>query len=83
MFGLFQYTPAEEKTQPILNLVELEKLCKDLSDAYHWDVTISSDGGVNYVYKNGTMAYAFCDETYIKDTPGILRAVERTIRSNG
>lgn len=80
MFYFGKYDPKGEETKPLVNLFPVEQLCKDLSNAFHWNVNLTHDGEVNYIYKNGVMIYAFCDSTFVKDSNGVLRAIERTIR---
>ena len=71
------------KTEPLIDLDPLERLCKELSDTFHWNVTVDRDASlsITFVRRNGATVQAFTDSSWERDSGKVLLNVENSVRA--
>ncbi len=62
---------------------KLHKLCKDLSDTFHWNIEARTDGEDDFywVYKNNTLVHCISNFDLQKNCDLMCDKVEKMIRS--
>ena len=78
---LFNYTNQHEDTKPLVDLLPIERTCKELSEIFHWDVTVEHKSQCIFVYRNGTMIFGRAEEDYSKNVTEFCDTIDRIVRS--
>jgi len=61
----------------------LEKLCKELSDTFHWNIYLKKEEEDSFcwVYKNDKLVHCFSEFDLAKNTDLLCEKIEKIVRS--